>query len=172
MFLEKIDVTKVETCLADAEKIRLQAVLSQDIEELLPYLNTVIKNAVYNHYAKNLTFMKEFRLITLYPRKLTMAKAVNMTDALQVLDWLKDLINDTHRRQKEISPTFTKKERPTALQIYKWLPGTNCRRCGQLTCLAFAARLLSGENALVDCPPLAEVENSERFNALQGLLGD
>ncbi|KYH33421.1 (Fe-S)-binding protein [Neomoorella mulderi] len=171
MFLEKIDVTKVETCLADAEKIRLQAVLSQDIEELLPYLNTVIKNAVYNHYAKNLTFMKEFRLITLYPRKLTMAKAVNMTDALQVLDWLKDLINDTHRRQKEISPTFTKKERPTALQIYKWLPGTNCRRCGQLTCLAFATRLLSGENALADCLPLAEAENSERFNALQGLLG-
>ncbi|WP_083476829.1 aminotransferase class V-fold PLP-dependent enzyme [Moorella stamsii] len=63
------------------------------------------------------------------------------------------------------------KEGPTALQIYKWLPGTNCRRCGQLTCLAFATRLLSGENALADCPPLAEEENSERFNALQGLLG-
>ena len=94
-----------------------------------------------------------------------------MTDALQVLDWLKDLINDTHRRQKEIPPSFTKKERPTALKIYKWLPGSNCRRCGQLTCLALAARLLGGENALADCLPLAEAENSERFNALQGLLG-
>ncbi|MGC9194742.1 MAG: DUF3786 domain-containing protein [Syntrophobacteraceae bacterium] len=40
------------------------------------------------------------------------------------------------------------------LEIYKLLPKTNCRQCGALTCLAFAAALMRGDKVPKDCPHL------------------
>ncbi len=40
----------------------------------------------------------------------------------------------------------------TGLQIYKLLPGTNCRECGFPTCLAFAMKLAAKQVELADCP--------------------
>ena len=154
MFLEEITVSRVSPCLADASKIRLRAELTDDIAEIMPYLNSVIKNATYNPKGLSFTFMKEGRLFTLYPRQLTLAKALNTTDARQVLDWLKELINNTYRRRNEIEPCFETRTRPTAMEIYQWLPRTNCRQCGETVCLAFAAKLLMGEQAIDHCRPL------------------
>ena len=33
----------------------------------------------------------------------------------------------------------------TGIQIFKLLPGTNCKKCGAATCLAFAMNLASGK---------------------------
>jgi acetyl-CoA decarbonylase/synthase complex subunit gamma len=44
----------------------------------------------------------------------------------------------------------------TGLQIQKLLPGTNCKKCGLNTCLAFAMKL-AGKNAeLSECPDVSE----------------
>jgi len=40
----------------------------------------------------------------------------------------------------------------TPLQIYKFLPKTNCGQCGIATCLAFAAAVIKEEKHLADCP--------------------
>ncbi len=40
----------------------------------------------------------------------------------------------------------------TGIQIFKLLPGTNCKECGVPTCLAFAMNLASGKASLDDCP--------------------
>lgn len=40
----------------------------------------------------------------------------------------------------------------TGLQIFKLLPGTNCKECGFPTCLAFAMKLAAGQIALDKCP--------------------
>jgi acetyl-CoA decarbonylase/synthase complex subunit gamma len=40
----------------------------------------------------------------------------------------------------------------TGLQIFKLLPGTNCRDCGYPTCLAFALKLAAGKESLDKCP--------------------
>ncbi len=42
----------------------------------------------------------------------------------------------------------------TILDLYKVLPRTNCGACGQPTCLAFAARVLTESEALGKCPQL------------------
>ncbi len=44
----------------------------------------------------------------------------------------------------------------TGLQIFKLLPNTNCRKCGQPTCLAFAMKLAAGKEALEKCPDATE----------------
>jgi hypothetical protein len=42
----------------------------------------------------------------------------------------------------------------TPLQVYKFLPKTNCGECGISTCLAFAAAVIKQEKRLADCPYL------------------
>ncbi len=166
MFLEDIAITFIEPCVADPGRIRLYAEASRDIGEVLPYLNAVMNHATYNKDGPSLTFMKEFRLITVYSRKITMSKALNTTDAWQTLEWLRDLINETYARRGSITPAYGVRYRPTALEIYGWLPRTNCKSCGEPTCLAFAVKLLLAERKAEECGPLSLPQHGSLRRAL------
>jgi len=61
---------------------------------------------------------------------------------------------------KELSP----------IEVYKLLPGTNCKECGESNCMAFAARLVNREATLQECPPLLEPKFTEAYNKLWVLL--
>ena len=52
----------------------------------------------------------------------------------------------------------------TAIDIYKLLPKTNCRECGQPTCLAFAMQVAAGKASIDLCPPASE-EAREKLSA-------
>lgn len=42
------------------------------------------------------------------------------------------------------------------LDLYKFLPRSNCRQCGVPSCMAFAAAVIKGDKRLGDCPHLDE----------------
>jgi len=44
----------------------------------------------------------------------------------------------------------------TAMDIFKLLPRTNCRKCGQPTCLAFAMQIAQKKAKLEECPDVSE----------------
>lgn len=44
----------------------------------------------------------------------------------------------------------------TGIQIYKLLPQTNCKECGEPTCLAFAMKLAAGKADISLCPYVSE----------------
>jgi len=142
---------------------------------MLPYINAVIKGASYNKGASTLTYGKERRLINLYNIKVTIAKADDIIDAWVVLDEVKKLVNNTYRSRDSIKPSYEEKVKVTALQIYGWLPKTNCRACGEATCLAFACKLLLGEQKLLKCIPLSSeqkfTENKKIMQELAEALG-
>ncbi|MDR3154053.1 MAG: acetyl-CoA decarbonylase/synthase complex subunit gamma [Deltaproteobacteria bacterium] len=52
----------------------------------------------------------------------------------------------------------------TGIQIFKLLPGTNCKKCGVPTCLAFAMNLASGKAELDKCPDVSP-ESREKLSA-------
>ncbi|MCL2029734.1 MAG: acetyl-CoA decarbonylase/synthase complex subunit gamma [Deltaproteobacteria bacterium] len=52
----------------------------------------------------------------------------------------------------------------TGIQIFKMLPGTNCKKCGVATCLAFAMNLASGKAELDSCPDVSD-ESREKLSA-------
>jgi len=174
-FLKSITLCYVAPCIADEKKIRLIAYFNRDISEILPYLNTVIKGASYNKNAPTLTFAKLRRMINLYNIKVTIAKADDIIDAWQVLHETQKLVNDTYKNKDKIKPNFEEKIKVTALQIYGWLPKTNCKACGEATCLAFAVKLLKGEQKLGNCIPLAREqkfsENRKIMNEIAEALG-
>jgi len=174
-FLKSITLCYVAPCMADEKKIRLIAYFDRDITEILPYLNAVIKGASYNKNAAILTYAKERRLINFYNIKITIAKADDIIDAWVILDEVKKLINNTYFHWDAIKPSYEEKVKVTALQIYGWLPKTNCRACGEATCLAFACRLLLGEQKLSKCVPLSTepkfVENNKIMQEMAEALG-
>ena len=56
------------------------------------------------------------------------------------------------------------------LQVYKYLPQTNCAECGDATCMAFAAHLIDRSKKLENCPPLLKDEFKKKYIELQTLL--
>jgi len=50
------------------------------------------------------------------------------------------------------------------------LPGTNCKKCGKPTCLAFAFDLAKKKMAVEDCPVLDQPESAAERAALVKLL--
>lgn len=53
----------------------------------------------------------------------------------------------------------------SAMEIYMLLPKTNCKKCGDSTCMAFAVALLSGSRKIDECPPLVEEDKYRTFKA-------
>jgi acetyl-CoA decarbonylase/synthase complex subunit gamma len=67
-------------------------------------------------------------------------------------------------------PDFSKGADLKALDIFKLLPGTNCKKCGEPTCLAFAVRFVGQEIDIMKCIPLFSEEYQEKRNVLSELL--
>ena len=63
-------------------------------------------------------------------------------------------------RVKEISP----------IDVYKLLPKTNCKDCGEDNCMAFATKLVNREVQLDQCLPLLKKENEKAYNELKEML--
>jgi acetyl-CoA decarbonylase/synthase complex subunit gamma len=61
---------------------------------------------------------------------------------------------------KELSP----------IDIYKLLPKTNCKECGQDNCMAFATKIVNREVTLDQCTPLFKKENEKAYAKLKDLL--
>jgi acetyl-CoA decarbonylase/synthase complex subunit gamma len=56
------------------------------------------------------------------------------------------------------------------LEVYKFLPQTNCGDCGEATCMAFASHMIDRSLKLEDCPPLLEDKFKKKYLKLAELL--
>jgi len=153
-------------CVADPSRIRLIAHISGDLTEVFPYLNTQMREACFNRNGPTFTFMDGHRMISLYPRRIAIAKADEIVDAWRTLEAIRCRVNDTWARRAEITPSYEMREKPPALEIFKRLPRTNCRACGERTCLAFAVKLWSGGGQLSQCQPVFEGDFAQLRPAL------
>jgi len=141
-------------CVADPAKIRLIAHLTGDLTEVFPYLNAEMQQACYNARGPTITFMDGCRMISMYARRIAVAKADEIVDAWQTLEMIRRRANETWARRAHIEPSCVMRQKPPALEIFKRLPGTNCRACGEATCLAFAVRVHAGEAEVSRCRPV------------------
>jgi acetyl-CoA decarbonylase/synthase complex subunit gamma len=61
---------------------------------------------------------------------------------------------------KELSP----------IDIYKLLPKTNCKECGQENCMAFATKIVNREVNIDQCKPLLKKEYEKAYKQLKEML--
>ncbi len=157
-------------CTPSSPTIQALAKLSDDIGEVLPYLNALVKGGIFDPEGSTLRFSFEGRSFTLYRDRVNIARTANAAEAREAMDWLKSFINETYDRRDCLQPSFSRGMQLKPLQVYKLLPGTNCKECGEATCFAFAAKLLREDAGIDCCPPLSRPEYKEKHSALQSLF--
>jgi 4Fe-4S ferredoxin len=59
---------------------------------------------------------------------------------------------------------------PTVMELYQLLPKTNCKKCGESTCMAFAVALLSRKRKVPECTPIFEESFKKEKKKLESLL--
>lgn len=168
MLLEeyKIEIFRPEQN-PEFESLHCIAHLEQDISDVLPYLNSLLGGFDYLKDPPALIIKSRGRLITLHPRKIAINALKNKDEAEKILRWLMAEINTAWERRNEIEPRFEGLPRPGILEVLRWLPRTNCRKCNEPTCLVFATRLAQGIKAAPDCPELSK----EARQGLEDYLG-
>jgi ArsR family metal-binding transcriptional regulator len=170
MLLNSYKITRILPCLADPEKIRVVAEVSGEIYEAFPYLNASMKDCIYNHPAFTLTFKEGEKMITLHAHHVTLAKIDDEKEAEEILKRIQDLINEAYENRKKIEPDYSLKQELKPTDIIKLLPETNCRKCGYLSCLAFAFKLIRKQTKITKCSLLFLEEYKEKRKILMELL--
>lgn len=157
-------------CLADPDKIRITAELTDDIQDVLPYLNATLRGCTYNHNAQNLTLKKDGRQITFHPKEIAITKLEDENKAREILEWLKDLINKTYDNRENIKPKFDNWMILSPLSLSSSLPGEKCEDCLAKGCYDFAWKLIDSEVNIMQCKPLFTSEFKEKREKVLGLL--
>jgi len=141
-------------CNPRFQSLHCIAYLDDDIAEVLPYLNAVLGGHQYLKKPPSLTFKYHGKLITLHSREIAVNALKEEEEADKILQWLKKQINETWKKRDQIEPSFGTVAKPRILDILKLLPKSNCRECGQPTCMVFASLVAEGVKGPQDCPPL------------------
>lgn len=167
MLLSRYHLRFVRPPNPSALHLRCFARLEADLSEVLPYLNTRLKGHEFCPEPPSLTLKYRAKMITLTAHEIAINIVKDQSEAEEILEWLKEEINTAWEQRGEIVPSFEVAAAPRAFEILKLLPRTNCRACGQPTCMVFAVQVSQGAQSLAGCSSL-EKANQEK---LQKYLG-
>jgi len=154
-----MEIRDLLPCIADPSKYRVIGKIDvENIKEVAPYLARILPNASYNAKDGWISFKKGQRIITIHSDGfVTMTMISNKEEALDILKELEDKAKFAWEKRHEIDITKPlQKVFVGPLDVYSYLPKTNCRKCGEQSCMAFAVKLLNGERDIKDCKPLFE----------------
>ncbi len=160
-------------CEPGAEYWNATAQFKDDISEVFPYLNAQWKNVVYSPAAKQITWHREGRSVAIQPNKITISNLPDRDTATVEMEKILAEINNIWMDRANITPLHEPRKRLVAMEIYKLLPQTNCKECGEASCFAFATKLTVGEADVRDCIPLFDEEQyAEKRQALLEMLAE
>lgn len=173
MLIEKYDLEVfTPACDPGSERFAAVARLVTDIGEVLPYLNATLRGAVYTPAAHALTWKKAGHNIAFHAYEVAVSNVPDRDAAIKEVEGLVKLVNRTWERRAEIVPDHVTHQRPGLMDVYKALPRTNCKACGQASCFVFANKLVAGQVRLQDCPVLGEPQYAEQQAQLADGLGE
>lgn len=158
-------------CDPGAVNFAAKAHLRVDITRVLSYLNAILQGAEYNPGAPALRWRKGAHTIVFHPLEIVASSLADRGEAAAEIGELVDLVNQTWGRRGEIDPSDAVRKRPSHLAIFKLLPGTNCKECGEPTCYNFALKLAAGLIQLDGCPRLQESAYLESKSRMAVMLG-
>ena len=177
--VRKVTIQEMRPCIVAENMIRVLMQLDSEIGEVIPVLITKYPPGKVNYIEnkKILTLNINKRLVTLYPSgKISMNKTIDKEDALEVVTEIMKVINEAYNEinSGDVANYDELREKLSnigPLSLYNCLPKTDCEKCGEKTCMAFAIKLLSGDIKLDKCTPLTDDLHNEGVLCLKDLLG-
>ena len=166
--LQITQVRQLLPCIADVSKFRIIARLEPNLGGALKLLEPLFPRGRYSERIGALIIQKGNVLITLYSTgNVTMTMISSEAEARAVLESLKETINKAIA--SGITPVAREKVKVDHAEVYKYLPRTDCKICGEQSCYTFAIRLVGGETALEKCTPLLEPKFATSLETLRAL---
>ena len=170
-YLESIALSRTLPCLAEPGKIIVIGRPNRLLNEVIPYLATLPGVIAYNPETLILTFRRQPGFMTLYTDKVYITQVKDTEEGLELLRALEEAINATWEHRVELVAATAARRAPRWLDIWTLLPQSNCKQCGEATCMAFAAALLQEKRSLFECLPLRSDEFfSDRRATLEAML--
>lgn len=170
--IEITEVRQLLPCIADSSKFRVIANIAPPLGGTLKVLEPLFPRGKYSGKINALIIQKGEIITTVYGTgKVTMTMIKNEDEAKESLKNLKNTINEAIT--KGVAPAPREKVRVEPMEIYKYLPQTNCSKCGDQSCYTFAIKLMGGETSLDKCTPLKEskyVTNLEHLQVLANYI--
>lgn len=136
-------------CLPGTGILRAVVDIFDDISDIFPYINGYAKKAKYlpkipwirfPFYSFSNNFNKIYD-VACKPKELIIGKFNSADEAKKIVDEVVYFINDIYQNKEKIIPSSKEWAPPSVLTIIKYLPQTNCGRCGEKSCMAFAVKL-------------------------------
>ncbi len=143
-------------CLPGAQSVNGLANLDEDITEVIPFLNSALGGSQCTQSPPSVTFKTEGKLISVQRDIITVNGVQDETQARKIIEWMIREINETWENRDNITPNFEQARRPSITNLLGLLPKTNCRKCGEPTCMVFAVRLAEGAKDAAACTELSE----------------
>ena len=130
--------------------------LDNDVSQLFPYINATVQGARFYDNPDYIQFEIDDIKCTLYPKDVIAVSFGNQDQALKFVRRLIDFLNNLYSEKDSIRPNYKRYKHISVLDIFNLLPQTNCKKCGFLTCMAFAGALNQRKTTPDKCPDFSE----------------
>ncbi|MEM2912684.1 MAG: (Fe-S)-binding protein [Candidatus Bathyarchaeia archaeon] len=175
MSVDKVEIIEKTPCLLEPRKLQISAHAGKPLDEILPILYLALPHSNYSKAFGSVTFLFKGKLVTIYSSgKINLGCVAREEIAIDLLENLKTLINKAFEYYKihgQPDPKLVeRKGKVTPLEIYKYLPKTNCKECGEQGCFPFAVKLSNGERTLQECPQLKLLKYEGSREELERML--
>ncbi|MBN1370064.1 MAG: hypothetical protein JW954_07520 [Dehalococcoidaceae bacterium] len=148
----------------------VRLVLNDDISQAMPYLNAKLTEKLFDRENSILIGTCNGRRYAFRPREIQVGIVDEAGKAVPLAEAAVELVNCVWSERENIAPDYNERDLPPVFEVFKLLPGTNCRECGCPTCLACAVELRNGAMSIPCCPVLGTPQYSENRQKLQALL--
>lgn len=166
--IEIAEIRQLLPCIADSSKFRVIANMAPPPGGILKILEPIFPRGNYSDAKDSLIIKKGEIITTIFGSgKISMRMVKNEDEAREELENMKSIINEAI--SKGVVPAPREKINVGLMDIYKYLPQTNCGKCGEQGCYSFAIKLIAGQVTLEKCTPLKEPKyayNEEQMQLL------
>jgi ArsR family metal-binding transcriptional regulator len=171
----EINIAKKTPCLLEPRKLQITAQTDKPLNEIIPILYLAIPHSQYAKAFGSVTFLLEGKLVTVYSSgNINLGCVLREEIALELLEKLRALLDKAFEYYEKHGPPDPQlldiRQKLSPLEIYKYLPKTNCKECGEQGCFPFAVKLANGEKTLQDCPQIKSPKYSSSKIYLEKML--
>jgi ArsR family metal-binding transcriptional regulator len=164
-----VEIKQLIPCIADRTRFRIIARMNPPLEGALKALEPLFPRGRYSEKIGALIIQRGDVLITIYGKgNVTMTMIKGESEAEEILQGLRGTINAAI--EKGVAPVSREKVVVDHTEIYKYLPQTDCKECGEQSCYTFAIRIMAGEVELDKCKPFQDAKYATNLEHLQALV--
>lgn len=171
MLIEDYTVRRIPGgCADDHSRVSIQASLPVDVSAVYPHVNARLEGCAYNHAGRLLEWQEGAHKVVLRADNLAISNLPDWDFARAAMARLVAFLNDTWQRRAGIGSRLELRPQATPLAVFKLLPGSNCRACGQPTCYSFALKLVARDERVESCAPMLEAARARDLTGLREML--